>query len=257
MKLSLRTLGSWMFRRPPRRSKWARAVRLGVPALAVAYLLLLSFPQVVFPCEVSYKNFRVYSARPIDRNIYAILDKAQARLAASGIDDPAFVHRIFLCDDPLRYRLFAPRSVGSFGVSLAPLGNTFLARSDIAADRVYREAEAHRTRTLSGAIAHEQTHHLLARHFGLLRDYRTPDWKKEGFCDYVSGAPTLDRAEGLRMIREGRGVGSGPYRYFTYYLTMKYLIETKGYRLDEIFSGGFFLKDPEAMLGEITRDDRP
>jgi hypothetical protein len=239
------------------RTKLARVVRYTASALVAVYVLLLIFPEVVFAERVAYQNFRVYSSQSIDRNISRILDRVQARLAASGIDDPQAVHRIFLCGSPGLYRFFAPGRAGSFGVSYGLLSETFLAPSDVAADTITRAAPAHKTRSLSSVIAHELTHLLLARRFGVVRDFFTPSWKKEGFCEYVAGEPTLGWEEGIRLLREGRDDPSGPVRYFLHYATMKYLIDVQGERLERIFATDYPVKDPGALRAEVLGAARP
>jgi hypothetical protein len=239
------------------RANLARAIRYTVPALVAVYVLLLVFPEVAFAEHATYKNFRVYSSRPINRNIYRILDRVQTRLAASGIDDPHAVHRIFLCESPGRYRFFAPRAVGSFGVSYGLLGETFLAPADVAADTITRAASWHNTRSLSSVIAHELTHLLLARRFGVVRDFFTPSWKKEGFCEYVAGEPTLGWEEGLRLIREGQDARTGPLSYVVNYATMKYLIDVIGDGAERIFAEDYAVKDPRAVWAEVLAAARP
>ena len=246
-----RRLRSRLPRPPVARTKLARVIRYTASALAAAYVLLLVFPEVVFAERVVYKNFRVYSSQSIDRNIYPILDRVQARLATSGIDDPHAVHRIFLCESPGLYRFFAPGKAGSFGVSYGLLNETFLAPSAVATDTITRSAPRHNTRSLSSVIAHELTHLLLARRFGVVRDFFTPSWKKEGFCEYVAGEPTLGRDEGIRLMREGRDNSSGPLSYFISYATMKYLIDVKGDSVERIFATDYPVKDPGALRAEV------
>lgn len=60
-------------------------------------------------------------------------------------------------------------------------------RSDIATDRV-----RNRSRSLSGTIAHESVHILTARRFGELRLARMPQWKREGYADYVARETSID-----------------------------------------------------------------
>jgi hypothetical protein len=216
-------------------------------ALVILYGVLLAFPEIVFSETIAYKNFRVHSYQPIDDNIYRILDRVSARLASSGIDDPGAIHRIFLCNSHALYGFFAPRSAGSFGVSYGVLRETFLAPSDVALEIVTRSALSHRTRRLSSVIAHELTHLLLVRRFGLMRDYWTPAWKKEGFCEYVAGDTTLRSDDGVKHLREGRNDQSGPARYFFYYAAMKYLIDVKCDRIEQIFADDYPVRDPESL----------
>lgn len=48
-------------------SRAYRTIRYLVLSIVGAYILLLSFPQVLFAHEMSYKNFEVYSREPLDK----------------------------------------------------------------------------------------------------------------------------------------------------------------------------------------------
>ncbi len=50
-------------------------------------------------------------------------------------------------------------------------------------------------RSLSGTIAHESVHILTARRFGELRLVRMPQWKREGYADYVAQEPSNSAGE--------------------------------------------------------------
>jgi hypothetical protein len=56
-------------------------------AAVLGYVLLLSFPQVLFAHQISYRNLMVYSRTPLDQNVYAVLDKVESRLATSEINN--------------------------------------------------------------------------------------------------------------------------------------------------------------------------
>src|SRR2546427_8876697 len=58
-----------------------RILRYVLMFAIVGYVLLLSFPQVLFAHETSYRNLKVYSREPLDQNIYAVLDKVESKLA--------------------------------------------------------------------------------------------------------------------------------------------------------------------------------
>jgi hypothetical protein len=74
----------------------SRTLRRALLAAALGYLLVLSFPQVLFAHEISYRGVAVYSRQPLGKEIYTVLDRAEARLAASGIQDGAVRPRVFL-----------------------------------------------------------------------------------------------------------------------------------------------------------------
>ena len=126
-------------------SKAYQLVRYLVVSSVAAYVLLLSFPQVIFAHEFSYRNLEVYSAEPLDQNIYAVLDKVESRLATSEINNQRIRPRIFITNS---HRMYAFISIylggNSFGKGFAalPTNNIFINRSDIAKDLVFRKAVA-------------------------------------------------------------------------------------------------------------------
>ena len=139
--------------------------------IAATYLLLLSFPQVLFAHELSYRNLRIYSREPLDKSIYDVLGRVESRPAASEIN--AHVKpRIFLTNgfDPYALlSLFLGRN--SFGTSYAalPTDNVFINKADAAKALVFRSA-AKRTKSersdcsRNHSPADEETVRLLAQH---------------------------------------------------------------------------------------------
>ena len=90
-------------------SKTYKRLRWVATCGALAYILLLSVPQVLFAYEVSHGNIKVYSRQPIDRNIHAILDRVEGKLAASGVNDPDVRATNLHCRQPRALRL--PQSI--------------------------------------------------------------------------------------------------------------------------------------------------
>ena len=195
-------------------------------SMAVAYFLLLIFPQVLFAHEISYGNTAVYSREPLDQNIRTVLDKAEARLATSEINTEEVKAKIFLTNG---FRLYSFLSLyiggNSFGKGypLLPTNNIFINRSDPAKDLVFRRAPANNERSLSGVIAHETTHLLIRKRYGYWRNLTMPAWKKEGYAEYVAGGSTLAYETGVKMWKENPQDGTG-YQYFNYYILVKYLL---------------------------------
>jgi hypothetical protein len=63
------------------KTKIYRTARYALLAFAAVYVFLLSYPQILFAHEVSYKNFTVYARDPLDQGVYSMLDKVEAQLA--------------------------------------------------------------------------------------------------------------------------------------------------------------------------------
>lgn len=231
-------------------SKAYRTVRYFVFAAVVAYILLLSFPQVLFAHEISYRNLKVYSREPLDQNIYTVLDKVESRLATSEINNQQIKPKIFITDS---HGLYASISLylggNSFGrgFGLLPTSNIFINKSDVARDLVFRNAVANKERSLSGVIAHETTHLLIRKKFGYWRNLKTAAWKKEGYAEYVSGGSTLPYETGVKAWKENPKDGTG-YQYFKYYMLVKYLLEHDKLSVEDLFNREFDMQSLEEKV---------
>jgi len=120
-----------------------RIVRNVMLGAGVAFILLLSFPQLLFAHETTYGRFHVYSREPLDPSFHAVLDAAEARLAASTIRDEDLAPNVFLTGSHRFYRSLS-LNIGwnSFGKGypMLPTNNVFINKSDGASDRVFRDA---------------------------------------------------------------------------------------------------------------------
>ncbi|MBA2525498.1 MAG: hypothetical protein H0V18_06895 [Pyrinomonadaceae bacterium] len=238
------------FRAAKARNRPYRVIRILVISLVAAYLLLLSFPQVLFAHEVSYKNFTVHSRETLDQNVYAVLDRVETRLSASTINNQTVKPQIFLINSHGLYKIMSLYLGGnSFGKGfpMLPTNNIFINRSDLATDLVFRNAPADNQRSLSGVIAHETTHLLIRKRFGYWRNLTMPAWKKEGYSEYVAGGSTLDYETGVKRWKANPKDGSG-YLYFKYYMLVKHLLEHEKMSVDELFNRNHDVPELEAKV---------
>jgi hypothetical protein len=231
-------------------SRAYRIVRYLVFSTVVAYMLLLSFPQVLFAHEISYRNLTVYSREPLDQNIYAVLDRVESRLAASEINNQEVRPKIFLANS---FGLYAGLSLylggNSFGKGFAilPTNNVFINKSNLAQDLVFRNSATNDQRTLSGVIAHETTHLLIRKRFGYWRNLSMPAWKREGYAEYVAGGSTLPYETGVKLWKANPQDATG-YQYFKYYQLVKYLLEHDKLSVDDLFRRDFDLPSLEERV---------
>lgn len=215
------------------RSTLRRINRAAGWTLAAAAAVIVFAPEALaFPYHATVAGNAVYSDRPIPPAIGGILARADRLIAASPLAGPGYGHRVFLTDGGWRWRVL---SVGA-GDALAltrPLSEAIIVNdADIAADRV---AAGTSITSLSRVIAHERTHGLIRARYGVLTDLRLPAWKREGYCDYVSGGSTLTDAEAKAMIRSGRTSGA-----LDYYLARQRVAATlraNGGSIDALFAG--------------------
>ncbi len=228
-----------------------RSRRFGSISVAVAYILLLVYPRILFSYQVSHRGFEVGADAPIDPSITTVLDAAAERLAQSSINDPKFVHHIYLCNNPWRMALVAPIGRKAFAVTYPVGGNSFFNRTDVRANTVYNGSPRHNRQLLSAVIAHERTHALMMHRYGILRNMQIPAWKREGYCEVIGGSPSFDVEEGKKLIREGLREDSGSFRYFEYYLMVKYLMDVESLDIDQIVDRKV---DPAELLGKVRQD---
>jgi hypothetical protein len=174
-------------------------LRLTVPLIGFAYVVLCAPAALAFPYQQRLGTTTVYSDALIAPEIHQVVSRADRLLAASPINRPGMTRQIVLTDGGWRWRLLALNLRGAVAFR-RPLSNVLVFnRSDVAADRVSNGAALGGTRTLSGTIAHETVHMLLARHLGEWRAIRLPTWKAEGYADYVAGETSLDPGDEARI----------------------------------------------------------
>lgn len=177
--------------------KWG--MRLLPVLLVAAYVLVQAPAALAFPFQQRIGNTTVYAERPIAPEIGRVLARADRLLGASPIDVPGIRRQVVLTDGGWRWRVLA---VG-YGNAIAlrrPFSNVLLFnRSDVAADRVTNGARLSGTRSLSGTIAHETVHMLVARHIGEWNAIRLPAWKQEGYADHVARETSLDPGDEARI----------------------------------------------------------
>jgi len=232
------------------KSRPYKVFRYALFAGVTIYLLLLSFPQVLFAHESSYKNFSVYSREPLEGDLHAVIDQVEAKLSASGINTDQVKPRVFLTNSHTLYAALSLYIGGnSFGKGypLLPTENIFINKADLAKDLVYRNSPTNNQRTLSGVIAHETTHLLIRKRFGYWKNLSFPVWKREGFCEYVAGGSTLSYEEGVRMWKQNPQDGTG-YQYFKYYMLVKYLLENEKLTVPELFNKDIDVQALEAKV---------
>ena len=221
-----------------------RRVSMIITFAAVAYLLLLYYPQPLFAYSTDYQGYKVYSREPVP-GIEKVLNEADARLRRSAIYDEAVSRRVFLAGGFGMYGLLSNKAYRSFANSVPFLNNIIINKTDVPADMVYVDRGYRNSRSLSGVIAHEVTHLLIRQRYGTVKSSMMPTWKNEGYCEYIAGDTTMPFDEGIRLWRENPSDDSG-YRYIKYQAMVKYLLENENLTVDELFTHDLDEKDVAA-----------
>lgn len=211
-------------------TRLGRYVRRSNQFLTLAAFVFLGFqlfPQIVFANQVTSDGITVYARNPLPPVTPARLAEAVSLVQKSELAIPGRPARVFICNQPWLFRLFAPASAGAFATSMPMTNNIFVAEADLARNLSWNTAPANNMRTFSSVVAHEITHDLIRQRVGLIRDLFLPNWIREGYCDYIAQGSSFPEAEGLRLLLHGQSDPSPSFRYFLGRQMVAYLIDQR------------------------------
>lgn len=209
----------------------------------VLYLGVLAYPQPAFAYHTAYRQFEVWSDRPIDGGITSVLDDTTRRLQTSELYTRDQAFRVFFCNSTWRLGLYGLLQTKVGGITYSWLTSALYIRaSSIAENRIMSPhagpiADAEH-RPLSYFIAHEATHVMQARAFGRLFALRYPTWLNEGYADYVGKGGDFDFDENVGLLRVDSPVldyaRSGMYR--GYQLEVAWLLDKNGMSIRSVYA---------------------
>src|SRR6266851_5964903 len=214
-----------------RRLLWIAAA---LAILITAYGTVLAFPEPLFAHKYSYKNFVVYSRTPIDDRIRPELDVVSQRLAKSELNDPNIVHRVFVAGSSFWYTFFNGPYRGAMARNYEFNNSIFVPQLDLSSEKVVHFDG--RTAPIATILAHEMTHTLSQRRLGIIRSWRTPSWKKEGYAEYIGDPRTESLTEDLRILDNAPDGLAVQKRYFEAALLWRYLADIRKMTFAEIMS---------------------
>lgn len=180
----------------------ASAVGL-VPATTAMYLAAsaLFMPELLlFPHHRIVGGVSLYSESPIPDEAAGVIQRSETRLRASALflGEETF-KPIFLTEGGWRWKVLSLGAGGAFGLTRPSTEAVVVNRSDFQSDRVSNGSPIAGERSLSGVIAHERTHTLIRRRFGVFADRVYPTWVREGYCDFIAGSSTLSDEQAAAM----------------------------------------------------------
>src|SRR5205809_3871117 len=97
-----------------RLGNYVRTSERAITIVALLYVALLFFPQLLFAHNVSAKGVTVYSRTSLPPETATRIDEALALVSKSELAVAGRSEKIFVCDSPLLFRLFAPVSADAF-----------------------------------------------------------------------------------------------------------------------------------------------
>ncbi len=159
-------------------------------------------PQLLaFPHSVETEIGTVHSEKPLDA---AMLQKSvrtvQERMATTLLASQAEARPIFITDGGWRWQWLAISSSRSLAIT-RPLNSAVVVNKADPETGTIQSIGGERT--LGAVLAHEFTHGLIRRRFGILSSIGFPQWKVEGYCDYVAGESALSEKQAADLKRSG------------------------------------------------------
>jgi len=200
----------------------AAASGSALPTFTAVYLLLLAHPEPMFPLSVTYGNFTFYSRTPLPPQVASIAAEAGKRLATSELGVPAVAQRVFVVEKPWLWTLLNGPFRGAIARNVE-LGNAILIPTLDIEHRAIRHFDG-RTAGAVSVLTHESVHTLVQRRIGLLRLWRLPWWKKEGYPEYIASQRCAQ--------------SEAPARYQEAARKWKKLLETDHMTFDQVISIG-------------------
>jgi hypothetical protein len=210
------------------------------------YVLAICYPQQFFRYTVSHDNIRLYSTTPIPANAVTLLEEVEKRLATSPIYDRGIEERLFACGSAAQFAFFTNSGFKSSALTYASLNrNVFVRPSKLDRNVLidYRGREVRDDRDLVYYMTHELTHSMTASYIGARRYRNIPGWLREGYADYVgkgqSSFADLERKFHDSSYQTNR-------EYLRYELMTAYLLQVRGARVRDLFSGNYAINGDAA-----------
>ena len=217
--------------------------------LATIFIAFIIFPNLSFyRHHINYKQFNIYADIEINEEIYEILNKVDKQLKTSEIYDNNLSFKIFISSGFKPYSIFSPSYKDAFAITYPIINNIFISKTDIKNNLVQRNAEEDNKRSLSSVITHETTHKLIENEIGIKANKKLETWKKEGYCEYISGESTLNLKAGINKVYQESNSSSPAFNYLKYRILVTYLMNIKGHSFHSLVETEFDLRQLEIEL---------
>ncbi len=217
--------------------------------LAAIFIAFVIFPNLSFyRHHIRYEQFNIYADIEINDAIYEILDKVDKQLKTSEIYDINLSFKIFISSGFKPYSIFCPSLKDAFAATYPIIKNIYISKTDIENNLVQRNADEDNERSLSSVIEHEITHILIENEIGVKANRKLETWKKEGYCEYISGENKLNLKAGIKKVYKDSNSSSPAFSYLKYRILVTYLIDVKGHSFHSLVKTKFDLRQLEKEL---------
>jgi hypothetical protein len=232
---------------------WLKICLILLGAIA-ALLLLLSYPQPLFPWSVRINNLSLYSDQAFSsEDGKQVLGLAQTKLLRSPLYSPHNNYAIFICNSNWRRMIFFFADSKAGGLTYYPLSsNVFLSGAAIKENHLISPSGRPDIlgRTLDHFIVHEITHVLTGKYIGGRRLYYLPTWIKEGYAEYIGCGGAFNHDKAVQEFLNGSPYVNVPSSasYLRYTLIVSYLLENQQWSLTKLFEASMTQGEVETKL---------
>jgi hypothetical protein len=231
-------------------------LKIGVAVAAIVALLglLLSVPQPFFQSSVNAKNLTLYSDQTFTpESGQRVLELAEAKLATSPLYFAEQKHLVFICNARWRQRLFFTYVYGVGGVNYYPLTTNVFLRDSIIEENCLIGPNGNRVtgeRTLDYFIAHEITHSLTGQAVGAIAYHRLPQWKREGYADYIGKGTAFhyDEARRAFLANDPKMNYATSGLYWRFHLLVAHLLDKQRWSVPQMLTETIEQSTVEEMI---------
>ena len=215
---------------------------------------VLSLPQPFFHTSVSAKNLTLYSDQPFAPSSgQQVLQLVEAKLTKSPLYSAEQKHLVFICNARWRQRLFFTYQYGVGGVNYYPITTNVFLRDSIIEENCLIGPGGNRVpgeRTLDYFIAHEIAHSLTGQAVGGIAYHRLPQWKREGYADYVGkgAAFNYDEAKRAFLADDPKMDWAKSGLYWRFNLLVAHLLEKQHWSVQRVLEDPIEQSTVEAMI---------
>lgn len=222
-------------------------------------IFLLCVPHAFFHTPISAKNLSLYSDQTFSSaDGQRVLEIAQAKLTTSPLYSAEQNHQIFICNARWRQRIFFAYSYGVGGVNYYPITTNVFLRDSIIEENCLIGPNGNRVaadRSLDYFIAHEITHSLTGQAIGGISYHRLPQWKREGYADYVGKGTAFNYDEMKRafLANESKMDYAQSGLYLRFNLLVAYLLDKQHWSVQRLLSEPI----EQSIVEEMIRAEKP
>lgn len=211
--------------------RWFFSIALAAVAL---YGIALAFPEPLFGHRLQSSAIELFSRRPFESELGKCFAEPLARAQASEIFDSSVRFRIFELGSAGWNRFFNGPYAGAMARHSELGGNIFVPTID--SRRCLVEHFDGRQASIAVVIAHEMVHRLMQERLGVVRVWRLPWWKREGYAEFVAERDTVPLAERVARLGTDRRDTRYPTRLLEALIAVRYLKEVKHLSFDEFIA---------------------